>query len=323
MNIEQGLSLNFQPQTMAEVEQVLQRGDLHGCLVSFILTCIQEGNTEDTITGHKLKISQFVKFALKFKVTLPTQVTPNLVKLFLIYKQEHCSGTTANNHYRELHRFFAYLADENIISESPMIKIHPPKKEQHIVKPFSVDQIKCILDICDSSFLGIRNRALILVLIDSGLRLAEVTNIKLSDVNIQSNVIRVMGKGEKERVVPIGKKAKLALFSYQKVRNSNLPDLWLTEERTPLSKRGVEITVIRLCKYAGIQGVRGSPHTFRHFFATNSMINGAPDWAVQQIMGHTTLTMTEKYRKTVNSWSAVKFHQGNDRQKGFSPADNL
>jgi hypothetical protein len=103
MNTAQGLLLNAQPQTIADLEQVLLRGDLYGSLVSFILTCTQEGNTEETILCHKRKLSQFIKFAADaFKITDPKLITSNHIKIFLMHKQEKCSGTTVNNHYREL-----------------------------------------------------------------------------------------------------------------------------------------------------------------------------------------------------------------------------
>jgi integrase/recombinase XerC len=325
MTSEQGLLPIVQPRTMADVEQVLQRGDLYGSLVSFLLTCLQEGNTPETIRGHKLKLGQFVKYAKEqFHITDPKLVTDTHLKLFIVHKMRNCTATTANNHYRELHRFFAYLKEQKVIVETPMLNMHPPKKEQRIIEPFSSEQIKDMLAICDDeTFLGARNKAMIYTFIDTGLRLSELTNIRLGDVNIQTDTIKVMGKGNKERVVPFGKKTKAALLKYQRARNSPLTALWLTEERTPLTARGIEITVIRMGRYAGIQGVRCSPHTFRHFFGTNAMLNGAPDWAVQQLLGHATLTMTEKYRKTVNSWNAVTFHRGTAKQPGFSPADRL
>jgi integrase/recombinase XerC len=323
MVTEQGLHLNAQPQTMAEVEQVLLRGDLYGSLVSFILTGIQEGHTQQTIQGRKLKLSQFVRFAKeKLSITDPKKITSNHIKMFLANKQTNCNGTTVNNHYRELHRFFAYLKDEKIVEETPMLTMHPPRKPKYIIKPFNHDQISVLLAMCnDETFLGARNRAIILVFMDTGLRLSELANIQLSDVNIQRDVITVMGKGNKERVVPFCKVTKAALLKYQKFRNSELPGLWLTEERRPLTVRGVEITIIRLGKYAGLSGVRCSPHTFRHYFGTNSLLNGAPDWAVQQLLGHATLDMTKKYRETINSENAVSFHRGNSQSKGFSPVE--
>jgi len=322
---EKGLRSFRQPQTMAELEQVLQKGDLYGSLVSFLLTCSQEGNTQETINGHKLKISQFVKYAREtLGVTDPRQVTANHIKFFLVHKQQNCSMTTVNNHYRELHRFFAYLKDEGVIPETPMLTMRPPKKAQHIIRPFSIDHIRDLLAMCpEDTFLGIRNRALILAFMDTGLRLAEMAGIMLEDVNIQTDTIRVMGKGNKERLVPFGKATKTALMRYCRVRNSPLPNLWLTEEKKALTRRGIEITIIRLGKYAGVSGVRCSPHTFRHYFGTNSMLNGAPDWAVQTLLGHATLDMTKKYRETVNSLNAIGFHRGSKDRKGFSPVDNL
>jgi integrase/recombinase XerC/integrase/recombinase XerD len=239
-------------------------------------------------------------------------------------KQSNCSGTRVNNLYWELHRFFAFLKEEKVIGETPLLTMHPPKKPKYIIKPFSHDQISKLLALCDdSNFLGARNRAIIMTFGDTGLRLSELAKIQLEDVNIQTDTIRVMGKGNKERVVPFGKVTKAALLKYQRLRECEIPDLWLTEERRPITKREIDIAIIRLGKYAGISGVRCSPHTFRHFFGTNSMLNGAPDWAVQTLLGHATLDMTKKYRETINSQNAIPFHRGSKDRKGFSPVDNL
>jgi integrase/recombinase XerC len=216
------------------------------------------------------------------------------------------------------------LKEEEVISETPMKTMHPPKKPRHIIKPFSSSQINDMLELCDDkTFLGARNRAMILTFIDTGLRLSELAHIGLVDVNIQDDTIRVMGKGSKERVVPFGRNAKAAILKYCKMRNSDLRELWLTEEHRRFSHRGVEIAIIRLGKYAGITGVRCSPHTFRHYFGTNAMLNGAPDWAVQTVLGHSTLDMTKKYRETINSQNAIAFHRGSKDRRGFSPADCL
>lgn len=177
---------------------------------------------------------------------------------------------------------------------------------------------------CDEkTFPGCRNRAIILTFLDSGLRLSELAGIKLVDVKIGQGVIKVMGKGGKERLAPISKTTKNAILNYIKVRNFGSQCLWLTEERKPMTARGVEIMIIRLGKYAGLSGVRCSPHTFRHSFATQAMLNGAPDWAVQQLLGHATLDMTKKYRETINAANALSFYQGNAVNKGFSPVEHL
>ena len=315
---EKGLRLIHQPQTMAELEQVLQKGDLYGSLVSFILTCSQEGNTKETINGHRLKLSQFVRYAREtFGVTDPRQVTANHIKFFLVHKQQNCSMTTVNNHYRELHRFFAYLKDEGVILETPMLTMRPPKKAQHIIRPFSTDHIRDLLTLCpENKFLGIRNRALILTFMDTGLRLAEMAGIMLEDVNIQTDTIRVMGKGNKERLVPFGKATKTVLLKYCKSRNSPLPNLWLTEEKKALTRRGIEITIIRLGKYAGISGVRCSPHTFRHTRATDLLRDGVEGKYIQTLLGHKDPRMVQRYQATINSQDALNAirSKGNKRR---------
>jgi len=117
--------------------------------------------------------------------------------------------------------------------------------------------------------------------------------------------------------VRIGKKAQKALLKYLSFREDELPWLWVTEERTRLARRSFETMMKSLGKAVGITSVRCSPHTLRHTNATLSFLNGARDWEVQELLGHTTETMTKKYRKTLQSAQAVVGH------RNFSPVDKM
>jgi integrase/recombinase XerC/integrase/recombinase XerD len=169
----------------------------------------------------------------------------------------------------------------------------------------------------ENTFIGARNRAIILTLLDTGLRLSELANIQLNDIDFDREIIKVMGKGAKERVVGLGVKTQKALLHYLLMRKDNYPCLWLTEERKPFRAEGIQIMIRRLGKRAGITSVRVSPHTFRHTFGTQLLQNGLGEFAVQSLLGHSTLTMTRRYVATLNSEQAVQGY------RKFSPVDNL
>ena len=312
-------------QNFSSLAQIPQGNDLQSELVSYLIHCVASNYSTQTVTGMKRKLLPFVQFmAQALHITDPAQIREYHFDLFFIEKRKTCNTVTIRNFYRDLHAFFNRLVKMGKLKESPMIKMTPPKKTKYMVKPFSPDHIRIMLEMCeDSKFLGARNRAIILLFLDSGLRLTEMSKIQLADVNIKNKTIRIMGKGDKERLVPFGDITYQAILKYHGFRNSPLPDLWLTEERKPLSAGTIQETICRLGKRAGFTDVRCSPHTFRHTFATQSMIFGAPDWAVQTIMGHETQDMTKKYRESLNSQNAIEGYKGNNGNRGFSPVNNL
>lgn len=210
------------------------------------------------------------------------------------------------------------MVEEETLKQSPMSSIRVRKPPDKIIQPFKLDHIRDLLLLCDDSkFLGARNKAVILTFLDTGLRLTELVNIEIKDVDFYHEIIKVMGKGAKERVVRIGKKTQKALLRYLLMRNDGLPCLWVTEERRPLTHWGIEIMIRNLGKRAGISGVRCSPHTFRHSAATQSLRNGAGLEQVKSLLGHSTLYMTMRYASTINSEDAVIAH------RKWSPVDNL
>jgi integrase/recombinase XerC/integrase/recombinase XerD len=316
MALEQGLHTNSQAWVVPAVEQGLRSG-LQGYLDIFLLSCKVENCSEQTLIGYRGKLGLFVHFSDQSGVKELNQVTANHIRLFLLSKQATCKAVTVHDHYRNLKRLFNWLVEEKIMPESPMATIKPPRVPKTLITPFTLEQVKAILGQCsDRTFCGVRNRAIILTLLDTGLRLSELTNIKLTDVDFDREIIKVMGKGAKERIVRIGKGTQKAILRYLLSRKDSYPDLWVTEERTPLHTWGVEIMVRRMGKYAGLT-VSCYPHKFRHTFATQSLRNGAGQFSVQALLGHSTLDMTKRYVSSLNSEDAVIAH------RAFSPVDNF
>jgi integrase/recombinase XerC/integrase/recombinase XerD len=228
------------------------------------------------------------------------------------------------DYYRCVKRFLNWMVEERVLKQNPMATIHPPKVPRKIIAPFTTEHIKSLLLLCDDrKFLGARDRAIILMFLDTGLRLSELTNIQIKDVDFDRETIRVMGKGARERVVRIGRTAQKALLHYLLKRQDDLSRLWVSEERKPFNPRGVAMMIQRLGERAGIDGVRCSPHTFRHTFATQALLNGAGEFEVQSLLGHEGLVMTRRYTASLRSEAAVEGHRGTKERKGFGPVDNM
>jgi site-specific recombinase XerD len=215
------------------------------------------------------------------------------------------------------------MKENDIIKDSPMNDMRPPRVPREIIQPYTAEQIKILMDNCDdSTFLGARNKALILLFLSTGLRRDEMYKIQLKDVDVTHRTINIMGKGAKGRVVGFGMRASKALMIYytqhrkQRVKDK-CPYLWLSEEGTRLGYSGIGLALSKLVDFCGISGIHSKVHSLRHTFATEALTNGARLYDVQRLLGHETPAMSEKYARTVDSRNAIKNHPQ------FDPVDKM
>jgi len=234
--------------------------------------------------------------------------------------QKKASHTTVHHYFVVLANFFGWVVREGFLKESPTVKIKVAKPKTKVIKPYTHEEISRMLAVCDkdyehnAKFLGSRNKAIILVLLDAGVRLSELIGMMLEDVNTSNGNIRVMGKGSKERVVRIGKVAQKSLWRYLLHHPDNGGELWLNEEGKPLSCTGVQCLKKRLKERAGING-SGSVHRFRHTFALNFLRVDKNVFNLQYLLGHSELEMVRRYTATLGMEDALKAHEK------ASPAD--
>jgi len=307
-----------QTQALSALHHLIAQNDLNGQLEAFLLTCKVEELSPATLHYYRYQAGAFVRFCASMGTRVPTEVTPDHIRLFLLKLQETNNRTSINDYYRAVKRFFNWMIEEAILESNPMARIRSPKKEDKIIQPFTTQQIGDLLFLCDDrKFFGVRNKAIILTFLDTGLRLSELASIQLNDIDFDQETIKVMGKGARERVVRIGKKTQKAIPRYLLVRNDSYPCLWVNQERKPLTAWGIQVMIKNLGKRAELQGVRCSPHTFRHTFATTALKNGAGEFEVQSLLGHRDLRMTRRYAETLRSENAVLGH------RRWSPVDNL
>jgi integrase/recombinase XerC len=300
------------------LNRMIRRGDLTAHLQAFLLTCKVDGLSPASLRDYNQKIGLFVSFCTGVGINKPKQLDAAGIRTFLAKLQETNSQISVADYYRCVKRFLNWMVEEHVLKDNPMDVIRPPKIPKKMIAPFTPDHIKRLLLFCDErKFLGARNKAIILVLLDTGLRLSEAVNIQLADVDFDRETIKVMGKGAKERVVRIGRTAQKALLRYLLMREDDHPCLWVSEERRPLRQEGISQMLKVLKHRANLEGVRCSAHTFRHTFATRALLNGAGEFEVQSLLGHERLDMTRRYAASLRSEEAVAGH------RRFSPADNM
>jgi integrase/recombinase XerD len=201
-----------------------------------------------------------------------------------------------------LKAFYRFLQYEKIIDQNPTELLEAPKIGRKLPDVLSVNEIeKIIATINLSSAEGHRNKAMIEVLYGCGLRVSELINLKLSQLFFRDNFIRIIGKGDKERLIPIGEKAQNAVIHYVDGMRSKIKIKKGMEDFLFLNRRGAKLTremifmmVKEMAQFVGIQK-NISPHTFRHSFATHLVEGGADLRAVQEMLGHASITTTEVY----------------------------
>ncbi|MFC2036201.1 tyrosine-type recombinase/integrase [Chloroflexota bacterium] len=232
------------------------------------------------------------------------------------------SGHTINTYLRSICGFFSWMKSEDIIDSSPFDKLKVPAPPKKVITPFSQTQIRDLLAVIDtSSSVGFRNYTMILVFLDSGIRLSELINLKLSNVSMEEGLIKVLGKGNRERIVPIGKQVQHQLWRYIS-RYRPEPEMprcdlvFLTEDGRPITKDRLDMIMSKYGREAGLSGVRCSPHTLRHTAAVNFLRNGGDVFSLQRMLGHSSLEMTRHYCQ-ISDVDVKKAHNT------ASPVDNL
>ncbi len=196
--------------------------------------------------------------------------------------------------------FFQYLVRNGVISKNPAKGVATPKTERYIPITLTIDEIFRMLDAPDKSNpLGLRDRAILELLYSSGIRVGELTQLNCKDVDLELGIIKVLGKGKKERIVPIGSKAIEAIKDYLRKRgfsSGNGPEgpLFINTRSSRLTDRSVRRIVEKYGKKCG-PGRNITPHSLRHTFATHLLDAGADLRDIQELLGHVSLSTTQKY----------------------------
>ncbi|OFX14802.1 MAG: hypothetical protein A2Z18_03545 [Armatimonadetes bacterium RBG_16_58_9] len=285
---------------------------------SFFVYCRSRNLSENTLTYYYHRLAALRDFLETRGIgSAPADITRQTVRDFVTNEIQRCSPSTANHAITALRAFFNYLRSEGFIETSPIDGVEKVRVARRIIETFSAEQVESILRACGSDFLGIRDAGIILVLFDCGLRVSEVCGIRLNDLSWPERTIRVMGKGQRERMVAFGQTTHAVLARYYARR----PELvtkafFVTCYGEPMSRHRVLRIIKRRCAQAGIENVRCSPHTLRHTFAISYLRSGGDVFSLQKLLGHSDLTMTRRYAE-MSETDALTRHRAN------SPADRL
>jgi integrase/recombinase XerD len=307
--------------------------DLENLIQGFRLSCQTEGKSPRTIEWYKDFLNGFRKFLiLKGFPTDLDQINRDHIRLYIAYLQNEArtrrgskqlSPATIQGAVRTLKAFFSWALREDYVESNPMARIPVPKAVSKIVNTYTQEQITNLIGLCHgSNDSGCRNLAILLLLLDTGIRVSELVGIELSDVNLTDGYIKIRhAKGGKERLIPIGSLVQKSLWKYinssrPKPLTQRVTTLFLGSHGMPLTRSGVQQMIRRYGKQVNIDGVRCSPHTFRHTFSKHYLLNGGDIFSLQRILGHSSLASVRNYLNLF----AIDIKKQHQR---FSPVDNL
>jgi integrase/recombinase XerD len=259
------------------------------------------GNTIDAYLNDVSKLFQFLDF--QHAVDSVAEINYADLKNFISWLNE--VGMSANTQARiisGIKAYFNYLAIDDLIEQDPTELLEAPKTGRKLPDVLNIEEINLLLGSIDQSQeQGLRSKAMIEVLYGCGLRVSELVNLKISHLHLDSSYIIVIGKGNKERLIPIGVAASSGISQYleeirskQKIKPGNEDFIFLNRFGSQLSRISV-FTMIKSLAATCLPGKAISPHSFRHSFATHLIEGGADLRAVQAMLGHVSITTTEIY----------------------------
>lgn len=257
---------------------------------------IDKNYSSNTINSYRTDLENFYKFIKKEIADI--DVTD--IKSYLKYLKDsnHSERSIARN-VSSLKSFYKFLIINSHINKNPMENILTLKLSKKLPNVLSVEEVEKMLDIKPVDNYSIRNKAMLELMYASGLRVSELINLKTYDIDTIDNIVRTMGKGSKERIIPIGEYANEALINYSKIRYTFLKKevndyLFLNNHGKQMTRQGFFKIIKKIAKDNNIQK-EISPHTLRHSFATHMINNGADLRTIQELLGHSDIATTQIY----------------------------
>ena len=305
----------------------------------YLLCCQTEGKSLRTVNWYRQKLGYFSQFLQKNGLATEVEaIGPRDIRRFIDHLQHGVQAGANNPHrptedkplspqtvagyVRTLRAFFSWAVRERLIDGHPMQHVKTPKVPQRDMPFFSDVEIgRLLAALKQPTDVGQRNYALAVLLLDTGMRVSELIHMEMQDLHLNQGYLKVVGKGDKQRTIPLGRSSRKVLLDYLRKHRPepSLPQcdrVFLTRTGDPLRPDYVYQIISRACRQVGITGKRLGPHTCRHTFARSFLLNGGDLLTLQRILGHTSLEVVKLY---VNLQTEDLLAQ----QWKYSPMDTL
>ena len=260
----------------------------------------ERGRSGNTLAAYRRDLSRFAGH-LQLRGCDPAAAQEADVRAYFAGEGGEGAAASVARRQAAVRSYYAYLVREGRRDDDPAARLRTPKRPHDLPRVLDVEEIEAILAaITPATALGQRDRAVFELLYSGGFRVSELIGLCEGDVDLEGGLVRCVGKGGKERAVPIGSPAIVALSCYvgdgrrELLRGRRLPELFLNARGRPLTRQGVAYLLSRLLQRADMPG-RASAHTFRHSFATHLLAGGADLRSVQEMLGHANVATTQIY----------------------------
>ncbi len=255
---------------------------------------------DNTINSYMLDLEDFFK---TFNGSIESCTKKDI--LTYISSINGLEVSTVNRHISSLKSFFNYLVDESIIKVSPMEEVSSLKKTKKLPKYLSISEVNKLLNIPLNSEFDYRNKAMLELMYATGLRVSELVSIEYSNIDFENSIIRINGKGKKERIIPLGEVAsyylKVYLSDYRSklLKRNTYNQVFLNNHGKPITRQGFNYILENIRELTGIEK-EITPHVLRHSFATHLLEGGADIRSIQEMLGHENISTTNIYTEVVN-----------------------
>ncbi len=276
---------------------------------------VEKGLAPNSIESYAGDLARFVEFLEDQKVERLEQVDTTVILAWLIHlSQKGLSAKSRARHLITIRGLYKFLVNEKLLAANPVLEVDLPKTGLALPKILSVAEVEALLNAANPvTARELRNLAMLEILYGSGLRVSELVSLSLQDVNLDANLVRVMGKGSRERVIPLGTKARQAVLLFKETGRPELlgtiasPYLFVARAGKPMTRQGFWKIIKKYAAKAGINK-NVTPHTLRHSFATHLLEGGADLRSVQSMLGHADVSTTQIYTHITREY-LIRMHE--------------
>jgi integrase/recombinase XerD len=267
---------------------------------------VEKGLSSNTVSAYRRDLTKFDVFARKRKASLEAVTRDDLVDFLAGLYRSNLESKSVARHLVTLRNFFRFAQIQELISEDPSINLESPKIRRSLPGYLRLEEVERLLNQPDvKTPYGLRDRAMLEVLYSTGLRVSELTGLRVIDLDMKVGCVRCIGKGDKERIVPVGKKALSIVEKYLREARPKLLGKMQGSPTLFVNRRGVQLSRVGVWKilsaYGRLAGMRVAltPHMLRHSFATHLLERGADLRSVQLMLGHADISTTQIYTHVV------------------------
>ncbi len=292
--------------------------DLDTWIEAFLVDRKAQNLSKTTLYFYQKKLQLLKRFAQREGISTMAGLTADALRRYLLWLEEtHHNAGGVHGCYRTLKTFLLWYEDENEPEgwKNPIHKIKAPKLSKETLAPVELDVVTAMLEACPDNYLGVRDKALLLLLLDTGARASEVCGMDAADFDrVDGGIVIRHGKGGKTRTVFLGKRARRAVRAYLRIRSDAQPALFVSRRGERLTYFALEQSIERAARRAGVE--KPTPHMFRRAFALNCLRAGMDVYSLKELMGHEDLQVLQRYLKLTKADVEAAHRQ-------FAPVDRM